>query len=316
MNNTAANSPQAVSFSARLSQFFFMHIGSFVAVLVYFHIAGQAAFSAEGVQTGLAIALVLMSGYIALAFYMNELKYFDFGLWLMFALGTLGAFIGLETILRLFQRYSPAVLFLTLGLVALVPLLLGRETFTYYFARRKTPLWQQKLPTFAEINTVMTAYWSGVFLLSAGIAAYAPLDWRFTFLYPNLLIFLVGIPSEFWLPPLYLKLFPAPLPRSAEALIMGLPFSFNRAAAKNVQATIQFHVSGTENNSYYVSIAHGKCESFTGEAAAPDLTIHTPEATWVRIAHGELDGAQALQEGLYAAEGDLSILIKFREWLS
>jgi hypothetical protein len=247
---------------------------------------------------------------------MDELKYFDFGLWLIFALGTLGAFIGLETILRLFQWYSPAILFLTLGLVALIPLLLGRETFTYYFARRKTPLWQQKLPTFAEINRVMTAYWSGVFFLSAGIAAYSPLDWRFTFLYPNLLIFLVGIPAEFWLPPLYLKLFPAALPRSAEALIMGLPFSFNRAAAKNAQATIQFHVSGVDNNSYYVDIAHGKCESVMGEAASPNLTIHTPEATWVRIVHGELDGAQALREGLYTAEGDLSILLKFREWFS
>jgi hypothetical protein len=316
MNNTAENFMHPIPLSARLARFFFMHLGSFVAVFVYFHLGSQAEFSTDGVRSALLIGLLVMSAYIALAFYMGELKYFDFGLWFMFALGTLSAYTGIETILRLFQWYSPAILFLTLGLVALIPLLLGRETFTYYFARRKTPLWQQRLPTFAEINRVMTAYWACIFFLSSGLSAYSPLDWRFTFLYPNLLIFLVGIPAEFWLPPLYLKLFPAEIPRNAEALIMGLPFSFNQAAAKNAQAIIQFHVSGAEKASYYVSITRGKCASFIGKLPTPDLTIHTPETVWVRIAHGELDGAQALQEGLYKTEGDSSLLLKFREWFS
>jgi len=314
MNTTAEHSATVASLPSRFLQFFFMHIGSFVAVFVYFHLCGQTAFSMDGVRSALLIGLLVMSGYIALAHIMNELQYFDFGLWLMFALGALGAYTGAEAILRLFQWYSPAILFLTLGLVAFIPLLLGRETFTYYFARRKTPLWQQKLPMFAAINRVMTTYWTCLFFLSAGIAAYAPLDWRFTFLYPNLLIFLVGIPAEFWLPPLYLKLFPAPLPHSAEALIMGLPFSFNRAAAKDAQATIQFYVSGAEKGAYYIAITHDGCNSFTGETSAPDLTISTPDTVWIRIAHGELDGAQALQAGLYQAEGNLSLLAKFREW--
>jgi hypothetical protein len=255
-----------------------------------------------------------MIGYIVLAHWADEVKYFDFGLLLMFALGTLSAYTNLTPILTLFQWYSPAILFFTLGMVALVPLLLGRETFTYYFARRQTPSWQQKLPEFPAINRVMTVFWVVIFFVSAGLAAYAPRDWRFNTLYPNLLIFIVGIPAALWLPPLYLKVFPPGFPQTIEALLMGMPWVFNRQAAGDTRAVIQFHVNGAEARAYYLQIANGKCESKEGVAPTPDLTIHTPDTVWMRIVRKELDGAQALQEGLYRVEGDWSLLLKMNEW--
>jgi hypothetical protein len=307
---------QPATLSVRLSRFFFMHLGSFVAVFVYFHLSGQAGFSLAGVAAAFPVGLLVMIGYVVLAYWADELKYFDFGLLLMFGLGTLSAYGNLTPILTLFQWYSPAILFLTLGLVALVPLLLGREPFTYYFARRQTPLWQQKLPEFHMVNRVMTGFWTVVFFASASLAAYEPLDWRFHTLYPNLLIFIVGIPASFWLPPLYLKLFPPELPQTIEALLMGMPWVFNRKAAGDAHAVIQFHVSGTEAGAYYLQIASGKCESKEGIAPTPDLTIHTPDTVWMRIVRNKLDGAQALQEGLYRVEGDWSLLLKMNEWFS
>lgn len=127
---------QPATLSVRLSRFFFMHIGSLVAVFVYFHLSEQAEFSLAGVASAFPAGLLVMIGHIALAYWADELKYFDFGLLLMFALGMLSAYGNLIPILTLFQWYSPAILFLTLGMVALVPLLLDREPFTYYFARR------------------------------------------------------------------------------------------------------------------------------------------------------------------------------------
>jgi putative sterol carrier protein len=79
---------------------------------------------------------------------------------------------------------------------------------------------------------------------------------------------------------------------------------------------IQFHVSGAESGNYYLKIARGTCTSFEGITANPGLTIHTPDTVWLRIARKELDGAQALQAGMYKAEGDLSMLLKFQEWFS
>jgi hypothetical protein len=113
-----------------------MHLGSFVAVIVYFQLCEQAAYSANGVRSALLAGLTLTIGYMTLAYSQQELKQFDFGLLLMFLWGTVGAYTGMDSVLALFQYHSAAVLFITLGLVALVPLLVGRETFTYYFARR------------------------------------------------------------------------------------------------------------------------------------------------------------------------------------
>jgi hypothetical protein len=300
--------------SGRLARIFFMHIGSFVAVIVYFQLCERAAYAPAGIRFALLVGLALMSGYIGLAHRYRELKQFDFGLLAMFVLGTLGVYAGMDSVLFLFQHYSAAVLFVTLGLVALIPLLLGRETFTYYFARRQTPLWQQKLPEFSAINRVMTGYWALLFFIAAGLAIYAPSDWRFTVLYPNLLLFVVGIPASLWMPPLYLKLFSPGLPQTVEPLIMGMPFVFDRKTAGDTQVTLQFCVSGTEAGNYYLRIARGKCESFAGTAPAPDLTVYTPDTVWLHIARGELDGAQALQDGLYRAEGDFSLLTKLAEW--
>lgn len=307
---------QPAALSVRLSRFFFMHLGSFVAVFVYFHLSGQAGFSLAGVASAFPVGLLVMIAYIALAYWADELKYFDFGLLLMFGLGTLSAYGNLTPVLTLFQRYSPAILFLTLGLVALVPLLLGREPFTYYFARRQTPQWQQKLPEFPVINRVMTGFWTIIFFSSAGIAAYEPLDWKFNTLYPNLMIFIIGVPAAFWLPPLYLTIFPPGFPQTIEALLMGMPWAFNRKAAGDARAIIQFHVSGVEAGAYYLQIANGKCESKEGLTPTPDLRIHTPDTVWMRIVHKELDGAQALQDGLYHVEGDWSLLLKMNEWFA
>jgi hypothetical protein len=303
-----------MSRSARASRFFFMHLGSLVAVFVYFHLCGQAGYSAEGVTNALLVALVVKSGYMAIAARRGELKQFDFALWTMFAVGTVGAYAGVGPVLRLFQRYSPAILFVTFALTALVPLLLGREPFTYYYARRQVPRWQLELPVTDTLNRVMAGYWTLIFFGAAALSAWAPQDLRFTLLYPNLLILVGGLPAARWLPPLYVKLFPPGLPEKARPLIMGMPFTFDRQAAGATRASIQFRVSGADAGDYHLRIAGGRCETFEGMAAEPDLTVHTPDTVWVRIARGELDGARALLEGQYRAEGDLSLLASMNTW--
>src|SRR2546425_10832524 len=113
------------------ARFFFLHIGSFVPVFLYFYLCGTAAFSADGVRHALLVALVVDSAYIALAWSRGEAKQFDAGIWSLLAFGTLATRAGVAPVAWLYQHYAPTLLFVTLGLTALVPLLLGRETFTY-----------------------------------------------------------------------------------------------------------------------------------------------------------------------------------------
>jgi hypothetical protein len=214
----------------------------------------------------------------------------------------------------LYQRYSPAILFAAFGLTAFLPLLVGPEPFTVHFARRQVPRWQLELPSFAAITRLLAAYWVIIFFAAMALASWAPTDWRFTLLYPNLVIFALGLPAALWLPPLYMKAFPPALPDRIEPLIMGMPLVFDPAAAGDGRATIQFDVTGAEAGTFHLRIEGGRCRSFEGAYRDPDLIVHTPDAVWKQIARGELDGGRALAEGLYRVEGDYAVLAKLNAW--
>src|SRR5215468_6802419 len=193
-------------------------------------------------------------------------------------------------------------------MTAALPPLLGYDWFTAYFERRTLPPWLQKLPVTRRISRVIGTFWIAIFLVAAALCAHAPSDWRFTFLYPNVLIFGVGLAGNRLLPMLYLKLFAAEPPTTAEAVIMGMPFVFNRRAAAGVRTEIQFRVSGGEPGDYWVRIAGGRCESFTGDAPTAAVTIYTPDTVWLRIVRGELDGTQAFFQGLFHVTGNIATL--------
>jgi hypothetical protein len=305
--------PDPAAARSRLEPFY-VHVGSFVAVIVYFVVHGAFSDPAAGVSTALPVALAVMSGYMLAAYRVRLLKHFDIGLWSMFAVGTATVLGGSEFARTLFASYSVAILFVTLGLVAVVPLLLGIEPFTVFFARRGTPVWQQKTRDFVIINRIITVWFAVIFGAAAVLAAWAPHDIRFAFVYPNLLVFVAGLPSQLWLPPLYFRLFGAHPPETAEAAILGMPLVFDAKAAMGAEATIQFHVEGAGGGDFGVRVAGGGCESSEGTTASPDLTIVTPSSVWLRIARGELDGAQALLEGQFSVEGDGAILTRFGEW--
>jgi hypothetical protein len=298
----------------RVERLFFMYLGSIIGVFVYFQLCGPIPYSAATVRTALFVGLGAHGTYMALAWRRGELKQFDFGLALLFALGALATAVHLSPALYLFEHYSPALVSVAFGLTALLPLLLQREPFTVYYARRQVPRWQQKTKEFGSINRVMTGYWVVLFFVAAGLAAWAPSDWRFTLLYPNLVIFGAGMIGGPWIPPLYLKLFPPGLPDSAEALIMGMPLAFNPRAAGDARATVQFRVGGTEPGDYYLRVDCGKCQSFEGIVPAADLTVHTPGEVWRGVVCGDVDGGHALAEGLFRAEGDLALLAKLSSW--
>ena len=305
-----------MSVSGRVVRFFFMYLGPLVTIVVYFAVFGAAGDSMSGLRTALFVALGMQSAYIAAAWLLGEHKQFDFGIWLMFAAGALAALIGFTPLLALYQAYSPALVFVTLGLTAGIPPLFGFEPFTAHFMRRQLPRWQLKLPISVRIGAVIGYFWAALFLVAAGLCAYAPRDPRFTTLYPNLLVVVVGMTAGKWLPPLYLKLFPLALPTSVEPIIMGMPLAFDRRAAGAACASVQFRVSGAEPGNYWLRINDGRCESFEGIAPAPDLVVHTPDTVWMRIVRGELDGGHALAAGLFRIDGDPELLAAFRTWFS
>jgi hypothetical protein len=301
---------------SRAARFFFMHLGTLVAIFVYFYVYASSGGSLEGLRSALVTALVVKTGYMAVAYWQGEHKQFDVGIWVLFAVGTVAVFAGIEPVVGLYRLYSGALVFATFGLTAIVPLLAGREPFTLYYARRQLPRWQLRTKEFRALSRVVAVYWAILFFAAAGLCVYRPLDPTFTFLLPNALVLGAGLSAQRWLPPLYFRIFPPELPTVAEPLIMAMPMVFRPDAAGDARARIQFHVRGAEPGSYWLRIGGGKCESFDGVADAADVTIDTPDDVWVGIAHGKIDGAKALAEKLYRVEGDLLVLARMKDWFA
>jgi hypothetical protein len=300
--------------AASLLRLFLRHVGTFVLVGVYFSLHSSSHAEPESISHALYLTVLVTAAYVMLAHILGELKQFDLGLVGMFTVGALGARTEMTSILDVYRNYSPALLFATLGVTAVLPLLLGLEPFTMVVARRQAPAWQISLPSFDAINRVMTAYWALLFFAGAALAAMSPYDWRFTLLLSNVLVFGLGLPARIWLPSLYLRLFPPQLPKTVDAIILGMPFVFDSHAAGDARATIQFLVSGPEKGDYCLLVERGRCRSYRGLAESPDLTIRTPSDIWRSIALEDLSPAHALAQALFAVEGDLALLAKLGQW--
>ena len=88
---------------------------------------------------------------------------------------------------------------------------------------------------------------------------------------------------------------------------------FDPEAAGDLEAVIQFNVTGQEPGNYYIQISKGECAFHLGEAPESTLTIDTPSEVWMKIVDGEISSAEAMAQGLYKAEGDVNLLLRFNE---
>jgi len=89
-----------------------------------------------------------------------------------------------------------------------------------------------------------------------------------------------------------------------------MTLSLNPDNAIDLNASIQFNVSGEGGGNYYLTIADGKCDFSIGIVANPTLTINTPADVWLIIARKEMNGAMALMTGKYKASGQMGLLMK------
>ena len=93
-------------------------------------------------------------------------------------------------------------------------------------------------------------------------------------------------------------------------LIEGMTLSFNAEAAGELQAAIQFHLSGAEAGDYILNIADGQAAFEVGTAVSPTLSIIAPAEVWRQISLGKLSGEEALMAQQYQATGDLNLLLQ------
>ncbi len=112
---------------------------------------------------------------------------------------------------------------------------------------------------------------------------------------------------------------PLPPPQSLDSmrdLVAGMAVSYNPAEGGDLEATIQFHVTGDGAGSYFLDISGGSCMTYEGEHPEPTLTIDTPTDVWMAISRGEMNGATAMLTGKYSIKGKMGLMMRFDKLFS
>ena len=291
-------------------------------VTSFFPVAAFKIIARVGRATwGQAKAAVLIGLFLAVIQYGAARKILRYNTYLEKAFlgfllaGTVWVYFLPADLAHVFVDNSVAFLYLTLFIMSILPQQFGFDPFTYAVARQWYPESVWGSPDFRLLNFRITYVWSAIFLasfLSSWLGQGKPL---YSIVIPFALCIGIGVVFSKKYPGFYLKkkyhVSPqaaASVPDSATKLIEGMPEAFDPEMAGDLEADIQFLISGQDGGSWVISISHGQCQCRKGETQAPTLTIKSSADVWIKIARGEIDRPKALMEGLYQVSGDLMLL--------
>jgi putative sterol carrier protein len=99
---------------------------------------------------------------------------------------------------------------------------------------------------------------------------------------------------------------------SLDELFAMMPNAFDAEKAKDIDATVQFDLTGEGGDQYYVEVANGTINTAKGTAENPTATIHMDAEDYKKMIAGELNPVTAFMSQKIKVEGDLNTVMKFQ----
>jgi putative sterol carrier protein len=293
-------------------------VTSFIPVIAFKVIArvGEANLAQAKLATVIGLALAIIQ-FVLVKRYLKHVSYLEWAFLGYLAFGTAWVYLTPVEISSFFVDNSIAILYLVLVLTALIPQIFGLDPFTFAVAKRIITERAWKTPHFRTINVLLTYFWSVILFacfLSSWLGHGKPL---YSIVIPFAIILGIGVPVSRFYPNYYLKrqYMSKPLnlslfPDTAKELVQQMPLGFDPAVAGNLDADIQFDLSGDGGGKMVVSVSNGQCRAWEGQCHSPTLTISSPADVWLKVARREINPGTAFMNGLYRAEGDMELLVK------
>ena len=91
-----------------------------------------------------------------------------------------------------------------------------------------------------------------------------------------------------------------------------IPNVFDAEKAGDLDATVQFDLSGEGGGKWYVIVANGECAVEEGEKDSPTSTIRMEASDYAAMVAGDLNPMEAFMQQKIRVEGDLNTVMKFQ----
>jgi putative sterol carrier protein len=88
------------------------------------------------------------------------------------------------------------------------------------------------------------------------------------------------------------------------------PTRFKKDAAKGLNATYQFDLSGDGGGNWIISIKDEQCEVKEGKAASPNITLSMAAKDYLDMINGKLNGQMAFMTGKLRIAGDMGLALR------
>ena len=91
-----------------------------------------------------------------------------------------------------------------------------------------------------------------------------------------------------------------------------MPKQLDANAAKGMNSTIQFNLSGDNGGQWYVNIKDGTLEVKEGVHPSPSMTMTMAGTDYVDMTTGKLNGQMAFMSGKLKISGDMGLAMKMQ----